>query len=148
MAITNVFDVEALIIAKLGELFAADMIFDESESNVVDNEFFTDKGAGDGAVGVIVINSGFKADPLVAARSNPKQTMKMMWQIAIVCPKSIRKTHGGIKAMSAVQLLKGWRVAKDIGIMSLVDDERGFNRPHYANDLVYLPSMFAVDAVI
>lgn len=148
MAITNIYDPEDLIVAKLGELFACDMIFDEADSAKLDNEFFETFDTDEERVACLVLNAGFRADPLTSARSCPQQKLKMLWQISIVCPKNIRKTHGGAKFIETLQLLKGWRISPEIGIMQLIDDERGFNRPDYSNNMVYIPMLLTVDTVV
>ena len=76
------------------------------------------------------------------------QRLKMLWQVIIVCPKELYKTNGAVKQMEVMQLLKGSRLSPEVGIMQLVDDERGFNRPDMEADLAYLPMMFTVETVI
>jgi len=144
--ITNIFTPENLIIAKLGELFDSSMIFSESESSDLDNEFFKEFDTDEEKIGALVLNSGYRADPLVGSGKN--QRLKMLWQVVVVCPKELYNSHGGVKMLEVMQLFKGHRLAKEFDYMQLIDDERGFNRPEYSNDLVYLPMMFTVGTVI
>ena len=148
MTIANIFDPEDLIIAKIEPLFSTDMVFSEADAAKLDNEFFTNIDHDDDRIACLVLNAGFRADPLNSTASSRQQKLKMLWQIVIVCPKSLRKTHGGLKFLEVVQLLKGWRVSPEIGVMQLVDDERGFNRPDYNNNMIYIPMMFTVETVI
>ena len=148
MPIDNTFDVEDLIIAKLDSLFELDMILSEDLAQDIDVNFFNTIEKVEERVGCIVMDAGYRADPLVGDKRAPKQRLKMLWQIVIICPKDLRKTVGGLKRMEVMQKLKGYRLSEEIGIMQLIDDERGFNRPEYAGDMAYLPIMFTVDTVI
>lgn len=148
MAMTNMFDIEGFITTKLEELFPSDMIFVEANSEALDNNFFTDRDTDDEKIGVMVLNSGFRADPLVGDKRAPIQQLKTLWQVVVVCPKDLYKSHGGAKFILVMKALRGWRISSDIGIMQLIDDERGFNRPDYNNDLVYLPMMFTVNTIV
>lgn len=147
-AITNMFEAETLIATKLETLFDKNMIVLEVDSAEVDNEFFIDRDTDDEKVGAMILNAGYRADPVVGDRRARQQQLKMLWQVVVICPKDLYKSHGGVKMLEVMQLLKGWRVSTEIGIMQLIDDERGFNRPDYVNDLAYLPMMFTVNTVI
>ena len=148
MSIINIFEAETLIMTQLESLFATDMIIAESDSEDVDNDFFNDRETDNEKLGVMVLNGGYRADPLVGNSRQPKQRLKMLWQVVVICPKDLYKTHGGVKMLEVMQLLKGLRLSNELGMMQLNDDERGFNRPDYVNNLVYLPMMFSVDTVV
>lgn len=148
VAITNMFETETLIATKLEELFAKDMIILEVNSEEIDNEFFIEHDNDDDKIGCMILNAGYRTDPLTGNSRARQQNLKMLWQVVVICPKDLYKSHGGVKMLEVMQLFKGWRVSKEIGIMQLIDDERGFNRPDYANDLAYLPMMFTVNTVV
>ncbi len=145
--LTNMFDPEEFIIARIEPLFSTGMVIDQVEAASLDNSFFNDQPSDAQKLGAIVMSAGFRADPLVGNSRKPQQRLKMLWQVVVVCPAELYKTNGGAKQLEVIQLLKGWRVSPEIGIMQLIDDERGFNRPDFANDLAYLPMMFSVDAM-
>ena len=146
--LTNMFDPEKLIIEKLETIFHSDMVLNEIELNSLDNDFFTGKSSDVEKVGAAVLHSGFRADPMVGNSRSPQQRLKTLWQVVVLCPTDLYREEGGLKMIEVIQLLKGWRVSPEIGIMQLIDDERGFNRPDFANDLAYLPMMFSVDAMV
>ena len=145
---TNMFDMEAMIVDRLSTLVDKSMILVEANVEELTNEFFIEKDTDAERVGLLVLHSGYRTDPLVGNNRSPSQQLKILWQVVVVCPKDLYKSHGGVKMVEVMQLLKGWRAAPEMGIMQLVDDERGFNRPDYANDLAYLPSMFSVQTII
>jgi len=146
MTISNLYDTEQLIVDKITPLFGSNMVFIEAESQTLGIETFTEKDCDGDRVAALVLNAGFRADPLFGA--NKKQKLKTLWEVAVVCPRALYKINGGVKLMEVIQLLKGWRVSPEIGTMEVVDDERGFNRPDFVQDLVYLPTMFMVSTVI
>lgn len=146
MPITNIFTPEDLIIARLKEIIDKDMIFVEANSSDLNNDFFNDFDTDDEKIGALVLNSGYRADPIVGAAR--QQRLKMLWQVVVVCPKKLYNSHGGVKMIEVMNLFKGYRLAPEFDYMQLIDDERGFNRPEYANDLTYLPMMFTVGTVI
>ena len=149
MPITNPYEAEDLIVARIGELFDPSMIFVDADTTQVNTELFRDIVGDDNKLAVMVLNSGFRADPLVGNSRKPQQRLKLLWQVVIVCPIDNYKTHGGIMMMNVAQLLKGFRLSPEIGIMQLIDDERGFNKPDMSDgQLAYLPMMFSVDTVI
>jgi len=147
-SLANMFEPETLIAERLRTIFNPDMVILEVDSDTVDNEFFTGQDSDSEKLGVMILNAGYRTDPLKGNSRSPVQRLKMLWQVVVICPKDLYKTHGGIKMIEVMQLLKGWRVSQEIGIMQLIDDERGFNRPDYANDLAYLPMMFTVDTIV
>jgi len=146
MTITSIYDAEQLITEKLGDMVSSDMMFTEADSAGINNQTFGDKDTDDERVGIMVLNSGFRTNAMFG--SNKKQELKQLWQVVVVCPRELYHTHGGKKVVEVMQRLKGWRVSAEIGIMQLIDDERGFNRPDYSQDLVYLPMMFTVNTVV
>lgn len=148
MTMVNFFDTETYIEEKLTDLFTRENIIVEADSEELDNEYFNDRDTNEEKIGVLILNGGYRTDPLVGNSRARQQRIKMLWQVVVVCPKDLYKSHGGAKMLEVMQLLKGWRVSPEIGIMQLIDDERGFNRADFANDLAYLPMMFSVDAVI
>jgi len=148
MAITNIYEAEDLIVNKISTLFAEDMIFTDADTSQVSNEIFQDIHAAEDQLAVMVLNAGFRADPLVGKKPG-KQRLKLLWQVVVVCPLDNYKTIGGVKMMEVAQLLKGYRLSAELGIMELIDDERGFNRPNMEDgQLAYLPMMFIVETVI
>lgn len=149
MPIANTYEVEDAIVNQISSLFADDMIFTDEDTSAVSNEIFDDIHSDNDKLAVMVLNAGFRADPLVGNSKAPKQRLKLLWQVVIVCPIELYKTVGGVKMMEVAQLLKGYRLSAELGIMQLIDDERGFNRPNMEDGrLAYLPMMFTVDTVI
>ena len=149
MPILNPYEAEDAIVNRIGDLFAEDMIFTDSDTSQVDNEIFNDIHDDEDKLAVMVLNAGFRADPLVGNSRSPSQRLKLLWQVVVVCPIELYKTHGGVRMMEVAQLLKGYRLSTELGIMQLIDDERGFNRPNMEDGtLAYLPVMFSVDTVI
>ena len=148
MALTNMFEAETLICEKLEVIFNKDMIFIEVDLEALSNETFIDKDTDSEKIGVLILNAGFRTDPLVGNSRSPQQRLKTLWQVVVVCPKDLYKLHGGVKMIEVINLLKGWRVSAEIDKMQLIDDERGFNRPDYNNDLAYLPMMFTVNTIV
>ena len=146
MTISNIYAAEQLIVDKIAPLFGNGMVFIEANSQGLGADTFAEKDCDDEKVAALVLNAGFRADPLFG--SNNKQKIKTMWQVAVVCPRHLYKINGGAKMMEVIQLLKGWRVSTEIGTMEVVDDERGFNRPDFVQELVYLPVMLTVPTVI
>ena len=146
--LTNMFTPEILIIERLESAFASGMVLNETELSAIDNDFFTGKDSDVERIGAAVLNSGFRADPLVGNSRSPQQRLKTLWQVVVICPTDLYRTSGGLKMIEVIGLLKGWKVSPEIGIMQLIDDERGFNRPDFSNDLAYLPMMFSVDAMV
>lgn len=147
MPITNIFEPEALIVAGLETIFPANMIFVESKLEQLTNEVFYAITAPEDKVAVLVINAGFKADAPVGNNRSPVQRLKGYWQVVVVCPSELYYTVGGVKFVEVVNHFKGFHLG-DLGIMKLIDDERGFNKPDYLNDMVYLPMLFSVDEII
>lgn len=145
MGITNLFGAEDLIVDKLAPLFPKDMVFVEGNSEQVTNELFVGIDNDSDKIAAIVLSGGYQADPPVGANKN--QRLKPLWQVVIVTPKDLR-TNGGTKCIEVLELLKGCRLAKEYDYMKAVSDERGFNRPDYVVDLVYMPMMFSVGTVI
>ena len=148
MPITTIYDPEDLIIDLVRDLFNEELIFIDADVSELSNEVFLDFEDADDRVGILVLNAGFRTDPLTGNSRSPVQRLKMLWQVIIVCPKELYKTNGAVKQMEVMQLLKGSRLSPEVGIMQLVDDERGFNRPDMEADLAYLPMMFTVETVI
>lgn len=149
MPITNIYTPEAEIIAGLQTLFAAERIFSETVIENVTQEIFTGVTNNADKCGAIVINSGFKADSPVGNNRKPQQLIKAFWQIVVVCPVELYSVVGGIKLVEVINHFSGFELsASGVGKMTLVDDERGFNRPDYLNDMAYLPALFEVKAVI
>ena len=149
MPITNVFTPEGDIRTGLEALFDPGMIFIEPEVDRVTREIFDGKATNDDKVGAIIINAGFKADAPVGNNRRPQQLLKMFWQISVVCPVELYSVVGGAKLVEVITHFSGFELsASGLGKMTLVDDERGFNRPDYLNDMAYLPALFEVKAVI
>jgi hypothetical protein len=147
MPITNIYQPESLIVSGLQTLFPANMIFVESGLEGLTNEIFYDIADPADKVAVLVINAGFKADPPVGNNRSPIQRLKGYWQIVVVCPSELYYTVGGVKFIEVVNHFKGLHLG-DLGMMKLIDDERGFNKPDYLNDMVYLPMLFSVDEIV
>ena len=148
MSIASMFEPETLIMERFDALFPTDMIFSESDATDLDNETFAVNEIVDDRVGCIVVNAGYRSEPLVGNNRNPQQKIKMLWQVVVICPRELYATVGGGKMLEVIAALKGYRLSSDFDYMQLIDDERGFNRPEYANDIAYLPMMFSVSAVI
>ena len=146
MPITSIYDAESLIVAKLEDMVSSDMMFTEADSAGINNSTFDGKDSDDERVGILVLNSGFRTNAMFGA--NKKQELKQLWQVVVVCPRELYHSHGGKKVIDIMVRLKGWRVSAEIGIMQLIDDERGFNRPDYAQDVVYLPMVFKLKTSI
>ena len=145
MAITNLYGAEELLIKFLEPMFPKGMVHTEENVAEINNEFFVEIDNDSDKIACIVLNSGYQADPPVG--SGKKQRLKVLWQVVIVCPKSL-KANGGMKSLEVLQSLMGHRLSKDYLYMKAVSDERGFNRPDYIVDLVYMPMMFSVEIVV
>lgn len=149
MTTTNIYDTEDLIVNRIADLFDESLIFTDGDSGSLDNEVFDKIDSEPDKVAVMVLQAGFQTDPLVGNNRNPTQRLKVLWQIVIASPIDSYKTYAGPKMIEVAKLLKGYRLSKEIGIMQLVDDERGFNRPDMADGhLAYLPMMFSVEVII
>ena len=146
MAVTNTFQAEGLLATKLEDLFDKSMIFTESNASDLNNEFFDDFDTDEEKLAVLIMNSGNFADPPVG--SSKTQRLKYKWQVVVVCPKDLYNTLGGEMQHKVLTLLMGHRLSKDFYYMKLVSDERGFNRPEYADSLVYLPAMFEIASIV
>ena len=145
MAIIDLFGAEDLLVATLKPLFDTDMVFVEANAEEIDNEFFLQFDTDGEKIAAIVLNGGFQADPPVGAKKS--QRLKLLWQVVIVTPKDLR-ANGGVKCIEVLELLMGHRLAPEYDYMKAVSDERGFNRPDYVIDLVYMPMMFSVGTVL
>lgn len=148
MPIVNMFTPEELIENRIKSLFPDNMVFVEVDTDDLDDNVFGKVVNEDEKIGAIILNAGFRTDPLVGNSRKPQQRLKMLWQVVVICPREKYKTHGGPKLLEVMQTLKGYRLSEEVGIMQLIDDERGFNRPEYTGDLAYLPAMFTVETVI
>jgi len=147
MPITNIFEPERLIIEGLETLFPSNMIFVESNVERLTQEVFYAIQDPADKVAALVINAGFKADPPVGNNRSPVQRLKGYWQIVVVCPTELYYTVGGVKFVEVINHFKGLHLG-DLGIMKIIDDERGFNKPDYLNDMVYIPVLFSVDEIV
>jgi len=145
MAITDLFGAEELLVEKLKPLFPKDMIFVEANAEEISNEFFVDIDNDSDKIAAIVLNGGFQADPPVGSKKS--QRLKVLWQVVIVTPKELR-TNGGVKCIKVLESLMGTRLAPEYDYIKAVSDERGFNRPDYVIDLVYMPMMFSVGTIL
>jgi hypothetical protein len=147
MPISNIFEAESFIRQGLETLFPADRIFVEANVEQLTNEFFRTIELPEDKVAALIINSGFKADAPVGNNRAPVQRLKAYWQIVVVCPTELYYTVGGVKFVEVLNHFRGFTLGT-LGKMKIVDDERGFNKPDYLNDLVYLPALFAVDEIV
>jgi len=145
MAITDLYGAEELLVKHLKPLFGNDMIFVEANAEEIDNEFFLDFDTNSEKIAAIVLNGGYQADPPVGSRKS--QRLKVLWQVVIVTPKEL-KANGGVKCVEVLESLMGTRLAPEYDYIKTVSDERGFNRPDYVIDLVYMPMMFSVGTVL
>lgn len=146
MPIINMFDAETLIVDKLSSIIDSKRIFVEANAEEVNNEYFDEIEIESDQFAFLVLNGGYQADPSVG---KPKQQrLKTLWQVVVVCPKSLYMTVGGVKMIEIMNLLKGVRLSPQYDYMRAVSDERGFNRPDYIVDLAYLPMMFSVGTVL
>lgn len=149
MPITNIYTPESEIIAGLQSLFAPNMIFPEARLEEVTEELFRGVAQNEDKVAALVINAGFKADPPAGNNRRPQQLLKAYWQIVVVCPIELYSAVGGVKLVEVINHFSGFELsAAGVGKMTLVDDERGFNRPDYLNDMAFIPALFQVKAVI
>ena len=147
MPINNLYEPESAIITALEGIFPAGAVYSESALEEVSNDIFTGIELNADKVIALVVNAGFKADPPVGNSRAPQQRLKGFWQIVVVCPTELYYTVGGLKSVEVIKLFSGFDL-EGLGKMTLVDDERGFNRPDYLNDMVYLPLMFNVNVVV
>lgn len=149
MPITNIYTPESEIIAGLQSLFASNMIFPEARLEEVTEELFRGVAQNEDKVAALVINAGFKADPPAGNNRRPQQLLKAYWQIVVVCPIELYSAVGGVKLVEVINHFSGFELsAAGVGKMTLVDDERGFNRPDYLNDMAFIPALFQVKTVI
>lgn len=147
MPITNLFEPEVAIITALEGIFPAGAVYPEARIEEVTNEVFRGIEVNADKVVGLVLNMGFKADPPVGNNRAPQQKLKGFWQIVVVCPTELYYTVGGLKVIEVIKLFSGFQL-EGMGKMAVVDDERGFNKPDYVNDMVYMPVMFNVDVIV
>ena len=145
MPITNLLGAESLIKDLLDPMFKIDMVFVEANAEEINQELFEAIDYDGDKVAAVILNGGYQTDPPVG--QGRTQRIKTLWQVAIVCPKNLRDI-GGTKAIEVFKTLSGQRLSGEFDYMKAVSDERGFNRPDYVIDLVYIPMMFSVGTVI
>jgi|GEM_PF-4870538 len=146
MGISNIYEFEELLVEELDNLVQPGMIFTAENAQDLDNESFTQHTVDEDKIGILVVNGGFKADPIVA--KNNQQKIKMFWRISVVCPRELYRVHGGYKLIEIANKLKGNRLSNNYTKLMMVSDERDFNAPEFENDLAFLPSMYQVEAII
>jgi hypothetical protein len=147
MPIANIYEPEKTIITALEGIFPTGQVYSESKLEEVTNESFLGIQNNADKVIALVVNAGFKADPPVVNNRSPQQLIKGFWQIVVVCPTELYYSVGGVKVVEVIKLFSGFHL-EGMGKMTLVDDERGFNRPDWLNDMVYMPLMFNINIVV
>lgn len=140
------YEIEDLLKTKLTTLFPEDKIFTESDAKKLDNKFFKGIDNDCDKVAALILSGGIQVDP--PAGSARAQRFKTLWQVVVVCPKDLIIDVGDPKMEEVVVALRGARLSPKYDYMRAVSDERGFNRPDYAVDLVYLPMMYSTGRVI
>lgn len=148
MANISYFQAQDLIKDAVKDLFHKDMIFVGVDINSLSNEDFTKKDNPDEGVGLIIQQAGYKVDPLRGKRSYNQQQFKYFWRLAIVCPADDYMTLGGSKHTEVVARLMGMKLSVDFTETNWIDDERDFNEPELVKDLMFIPMMLEVKAVI
>lgn len=146
--LTNIFEPEQLIVDAIAPLFQTDMVFTEANSAHLNNQFFNSIPVEEDKVGALVLSRGFKSDGLVSAKGSKNQRLKLVWQVAVVCPKNLYYSIGGSKLVELINVLKGKRLSNLYKEMYLIDDERGFNEAYFEHDLVYIPTLFIVESIL
>ena len=148
MSITNFFEAESLIIKSCRDLFSPNMIYKHSEVGDLDNDDFTKFTIDSDKVGLMVMQAGFKVNPMVGKRSFKQQKIKFFWRLAIVCPSDLYDTIGGLKKWEVMQRLMGTKLSPNYTELVLIDDERDFNEPEFMRDFSYQPIMFQCEGLL
>lgn len=139
-------EIESLIKAQLESVFAKDMVFTEENAEDLNNDLFLDIDNDSNKIAALILSGGIQVDPPVSGKRS--QRFKTLWQVSIVCPKTLAMSVGDAKMEEIAKLLLGQRLSKKYDYMKAVSDERGFNRPEYVVDLAYLPMMYSTGKVI
>lgn len=148
MPINNYFQAQPLIVDAVSTIFMKDMVFTGVDINDLDNDDFKKYDNAEDNVGLIIQQAGYKVDPLHGKKSFKQQRFKYFWRLAVVCPAELYDTFGGTKHTEVIAKLMGLKLSVDFTEMNLIDDERDFNEPEMVNNLMYLPMMFEVQAIM
>lgn len=140
------YEIEGLLKTHLETQFPKEMIFTEENAKELNNEFFKNIDNDSEKVAALILSGGIQVDPPVGSQRT--QRFKTLWQVVVVCPKKLVVDVGDAKMEEVVISLRGLRLSKKYDYLKAVSDERGFNRPDYAADLVYLPMMYSTGRVI
>ena len=138
-------EVEALLVTEMEKIFPNNMIFTESTATELNNELFSGLNDSD-STAVLILSGGVQVDPPVSNKR--QQRFKTLWQLVVVCPKELVLTYGDQKFEEIIKAVNGLRIDKRYDYFKAVSDERGFNKPDYTLDLVYIPMLYSTGKVL